>query len=76
MLTLGICNINCSLVTISIHWSTHGLDSMVPGGCRDICNIEICMGFFFDLVRHKSFLKFKHDSIIAITSQEIIGTFF
>ena len=30
---------------ISIHWSTHGLDSMVPGGCRGICNIGSCICF-------------------------------
>ena len=27
-------------IIISIHWLTYGVDSMVPGGCRDICNIE------------------------------------
>ena len=37
------------IFAISIHWSKHGRDSMVPGECRDICNIGICVGFRFDL---------------------------
>ena len=38
------------IIIISIHWSTHGHDSMVPGGCRGICNIDSSFNYNFDPV--------------------------